>query len=67
MDKLKSRIEELEVHNRGQDFEIRKLKEAIVLLEAKINKKPSNYFEYTDSETDEENSNYFYLDNISGV
>ena len=60
MDKLMKRIEDLEVHNRGLEFEVRKLKEAIVLLDAKINKKPSNYFDYTDSETEDE---HFYLEN----
>lgn len=65
MDNLISRVEELEVHIRGIDFEVRKLKEAIILIDAKINKKPLNYFEY-DTESDDEND-YFYLDNINAI
>ena len=62
MDNLISRVEELEVHIRGIDFEVRKLKEAIVLIDAKINKKPFSYFD-VDS-TDSSDDDYFYLDNI---
>jgi hypothetical protein len=62
MDKLIKRVEELEIKNRCLEFEVRKLKEAVIILEAKMNKKPLNYFEYS---TDEEE--HFYLDNINGV
>lgn len=60
MDKLKSRIEDLEAHNRGFEIEIRKMKEALILLDAKIHKKASNYFEY--STDDEEPNDHFYLE-----
>lgn len=63
MDNLNKRIEELENKNRYLEFEVQKLKEAIILIDAKINKKPVNYFEYSTEEEEE----YFYLDNISGV
>lgn len=62
MEKLLNKIEELEIKNRLLEFEVGKLKEGLILLEAKMNKKPLNYFEYS---TDEEE--HFYLDNISGV
>jgi hypothetical protein len=65
MDKLIKRVDELEIKNRTLEFEVRKLKEGLILLEAKMNKKPLNYFdiESTDSSDDE----HFYLDNINGV
>ena len=64
MDKLKSRIEDLEAHNRGLEVEIRKMKEALILLDAKIHKKPRNYFDYSTDDDDEE---HFYLDHINGI
>ncbi len=65
MDKLIKRVDELEVKNRTLEFEITKLKEAIVLIDAKINKKPFSYFD-VDS-TDSSDNEFFYLDNINGV
>jgi hypothetical protein len=65
MDKLIKRIDELEIKNRTLEFEITKLKEAIVLIDAKINKKPFSYFD-VDS-TDSSDNDFFYLDNINGV
>lgn len=63
---IKQQLKKLEESNNSLQFEVKKLKEAIILLEAKINKKPINYFSYSSS--DEENDNdFFYLDNISGV
>ena len=64
-DKLLKRIQELEVKNRTLEFEITKLKEAIVLIDAKINKKPFSYFD-VDS-TDSSDNDFFYLDNINGI
>jgi hypothetical protein len=66
-DKLNLKITELEVHIRGLDFEVRKLKEALLILHSKIDKKPLNYFNYSDSNTDEEENHYFYLDHINGI
>jgi hypothetical protein len=68
MDKLIKRIDELEIKNRTLEFEITKLKEAIVLIDAKINKKPFSYFDVdsTDS-SDSCDNDFFYLDNINGV
>lgn len=65
MDKLIKRVDELEIKNRCLEFEITKLKEAIVLIDAKINKKPFSYFD-VDS-TDSSDNEFFYLDNINGV
>lgn len=65
MDKLIKRVDELEIKNRCLEFEITKLKEAIVLIDAKINKKPFSYFD-VDS-TDSSDNDFFYLDNINGV
>jgi hypothetical protein len=62
MDKLIKRVDELEIKNRTLEFEITKLKEAIVLIDAKINKKPFSYFD-VDS-TDSSDNDFFYLDNI---
>jgi hypothetical protein len=63
MDKLIKRVDELEIKNRCLEFEVRKLKEGLILLEAKMNKKPLNYFEYS---TDDEEE-HFYLDHINGI
>jgi len=65
MDKLIKRVDELEIKNRTLEFEITKLKEAIVLIDAKINKKPFSYFD-VDS-TDSSDNDFFYLDNINGI
>jgi hypothetical protein len=68
MDKLIKRVDELEIKNRTLEFEITKLKEAIVLIDAKINKKPFSYFDVdsTDS-SDSSDNDFFYLDNINGI
>jgi hypothetical protein len=62
---LKNMLSDIQAHLNGLDFEVRKLKEAIILIDAKINKKPFSYFD-VDS-TDSSDDDYFYLDNINGV
>jgi hypothetical protein len=61
--KLLNIIDKLVIKYRCLEFEVRKLKEAVIILDAKIHKKQSNYFEYSTDDEDE----HFYLDYINGV